>query len=149
MWGPDKIGCLHMINVSLHSTSERLIPRWFVGTSKGGTAGLGDLMLLHTQRQGSNPRQLVKGEWVLTTQPHTPGLNIIDFYTAFLINKLKARPFIIIYIYWSDLDAQTHIYVYYCNRLIAPKKQMGHILIKGKCYDWRALNLLQKRNDYM
>ena len=59
-----------MIKVSPHSTSERLIPRWFVGTSKGGTAGLRDLMFLHTQRQRSNPRQLVKGEWVLVTQPH-------------------------------------------------------------------------------
>ena len=74
---------LYMIKVSPHSTSERLIPRWFVGTSKGGTAGLGDLMLLHTQRQGSNPRQLVKGEWVLATQPHTLGYHPILLWLCF------------------------------------------------------------------
>ena len=41
-----------------------------VGTSKGGTASLWDLMLLYTQRQGPNPRQLIKGEWVLANQPY-------------------------------------------------------------------------------
>ena len=42
--------------------SERLIFCWFVGTSKGETAGMRDLILLYTQCQWSNPRQLVKGE---------------------------------------------------------------------------------------
>ena len=42
-------------------------PRWFVGTSMGRTAGLWNLMFLHTQRQWSNFKQLVKGEWVLIT----------------------------------------------------------------------------------
>ena len=72
---------LSMIKVSPHSTSERLIPHWFVGISKGEIAGLWDLMFLHTQHQGSNPRQLVKGEWVLITQPHTPG----SWFANFLI----------------------------------------------------------------
>ena len=73
---------LSTIKVSYHSTSERLIFRWFVGTSKGGTADLGDLMLLHTQRQGSKHRQLVKGEWVSVTQPHTPSLYYEGFCPA-------------------------------------------------------------------
>ena len=93
MLSPTHYFFLYMIKVSPHSTSERLIPRWFVGNSKGGTAGLRDLMLLHTQRQGSNLRQLVKGEWVLATQPHTPGLYgnyIFQFHS--LIQPIQTSP---------------------------------------------------------
>ena len=94
---------LSMIKVSLHSTSERLILRWFVCTSKGGTAGLRDLILLHTQRQGSNPRQLVRGEWVFVTQPHTPGC---DLDCSFTYSKDLKRTLFVFFpiLYWEKIN---------------------------------------------